>query len=317
MKTNKYFLWNKAIAKNLKVIRNEAGSHVRPKSILSAGDSISYSDCFIWHLRTRLKQPGMLSSEGYVYYPKQWCALGGQQSDWGKRKIKQAIKKGKPELITILFGTNDLRHGKKDSEKFAANIRYIIDTAIKGGAIPILITIPPAENMNTKTFQAFNQKIRSFSVKLKLPLIDFEKIFKDFGNWQALTFDGVHPNSKKDGSGGYDHFNRIFFDLYKLIEKDVFNREIKKPKRVLLKETKKGDSVIKEYGVNKNSKTTIWVTCKNKKVVHESYDSDLDGKIDLIWTYKNGKIISGEEDLDRDGKLETKFTIKNAWKNET
>jgi len=50
--------------------RLHEGAHTRPKTILNLGDSISASDCFVWHERTRLDRPGMLSSEGYIYLPK-------------------------------------------------------------------------------------------------------------------------------------------------------------------------------------------------------------------------------------------------------
>ena len=312
---DEYITWNADIAANLKKLR--AGAQTKPKTIMNAGDSISYSDCFIWPLRTRLEQPGMLSSEGYIFQPKKWSAKGGCESGWGKENVDKAMKKGNPELATILFGTNDLQHRKDDAKAFRANMEFMVDACLKNGTIPILFTIPTARTIKTEPLAAFNGEIMALAAEKKIPVIDAHKIYVNMGGWKDLCFDGVHPNSKKNGAGGYDYMNVVFVKLYQKIEKEIIVRKDPALKPKLLETKKEGEETIEIYDRNGDGKADYWLQKQGDLKMHEEYDSDFDGKVDVWWDFKDGKLDSGKEDLDRDGEPDMPFKMIDGWKNET
>lgn len=313
MKPEGYFTWSDEIAASLKNIH--ADSKKRPRTILNLGDSISCSDCFVWHLRTRLSEPGMLSSEGYRYLPKNLGARGGMESSWGKQRVGKALSRGDPELATILFGTNDLQHGKRDPKRFRANMEAIVEACIGNKTVPILLKIPTARTIKDEVLDLFNREVDELAKAKKIPVIDTCTIFRKYGGWKALCFDGVHPNAKRDGTGGYDYINRTFFALYKRIEKEVFGRSVAERKPKLLGREDKDGVVIEAYDRNADGKPDFWLHKKGGEKIEERFDSDFDGRIEVTWRFKAGRLISGKEV--HDGKTEVPFVMKDGWKNET
>lgn len=325
-----YYRLDAATIAHLKAMRRETsaspfpgrapGVGVRPRSILNLGDSISYSDCFIWHERTNLRRPGMLSSEGYVYFPKPWGCGQGQTSAWGRENTPRALDRAHPEVATILFGTNDLEEGAKDPGPFIANIRAIIDDCLKRGTIPVLLAIPPARTIDPGRLAVFNEALDALARRKEIPFIATDMLFADHGGWPALTSDGVHPDSNRQGTSGYDLINHVFRQLYERIERQVIGRDPGPRKfvdHVLSTTTAPDGTQVQAIDRNGDGKTDLWRYLKGGQVVREDYDSDFDGRIDVRWNFRNGHLVSGVEDCDRDGKLETPFIMRDGWKNET
>lgn len=290
----------------------------RPKSILNLGDSISFSDCFIWPERTRINRPGMLSSEGYVYFPKAWGAKSGETSAWGRANARAALQRARPEFATILFGTNDLLHGRTDVDAFIENIDAIVEACFETGAIPILFAIPPADGIAPERLAAFNNRLGTLAIQKHIPYIRTDRLFFDAGGYESLCTDGVHPALRPDESGGYDYINFVFRKLLKQIEADVLDRLEKPRQRVPLgTETNPAGLPTNLYDTNRDSQPDVWEITQRDGSVLEEYDSDYDGAVDVRWHFEMGYLMSGEEDMARDGRFSVPFVLTDGWKNET
>ena len=290
----------------------------RAKTILSLGDSISFSDCFLWHERTRLNRPGMLSTEGYIYVPKTLGCQSGVTSEWGRKNSRSAIEQSNAELTTILFGTNDLQKGQHDVDRFIQNIAVIVDASVQQGTIPIVFTIPPAKTISEAPLQRFNEAIAKLAKEKNVPIVYTDRLFRDFGGFSDLCFDGVHPNTTPEGNGGYDLINGVFRQIYKRIETEVFGRNAEE-----LGETKLGTDTddagrrIEIYDRNADGIADLWVTELSEGIRTEKYDSDFDQQIDVEWQFEQGQLMKGMENMARDGSSWIPFEMREGWKNET
>ena len=219
----KYTLINRSVIKKLRNIHNKSN---REKTILNVGDSISYSMAFMWPMRWN--KPGLTINEGYKYIDKNTAAHSDMKSNWGKKVIGSALKSIKPEVATILFGTNDIL--KNDNPgKYYSNMEHIIDSCLKQGTIPILLTIPPTTLKPIDTVKTFNYQLRELARLKKIPVLDVFQMFVDQSNWKSLLSDGVHPSYFEDNEAcGYYLINESLYEMYKILETEVIGRPRKK-----------------------------------------------------------------------------------------
>ena len=219
----KYTKIDRSTINNLRKIHNKSN---REKSILNVGDSISYSMAFMWPMRWN--KPGLTINEGYIYLDKNIASKSNMKSHWGKRIINSALQSTRPEVATILFGTNDILKGDSPA-KFYDSMEFIIDSCIDNGTIPILLTIPPTKNKSLDTVKEFNYQLRELARSKNIPVLDVFQLFIDQADWTVLLSDGIHPSYFEDSNaGGYCLINESLYELYKIIEMEVLGRPNKK-----------------------------------------------------------------------------------------
>lgn len=137
----------------------------------------------------------------------------GKTMRWAEENVDTWLKKLNPEVVVLLFGTNDLNG--IEAKEYDTRSRAVIEKCLKNGSVVILTTIPPRAKMEKKAAE-FAEVSRKIAADLKLPLIDYHaeilKLrpedwngglpqFKDDtakDGYQAPTLiagDGVHPSN--------------------------------------------------------------------------------------------------------------------------
>jgi lysophospholipase L1-like esterase len=181
-----------------------------PRSILTLGDSISESEAFIAEARWD-PTSGVSTAEGYVHLPKSLGALAGQESGWGAEIVEAALTEGRPETATILFGTNDARHGY-DLAAYTDHMRALVEACIARGTLPILLTPPPL-NGDVAPVAELAATVSALADAYDVPLFDLQRLLVDRGQLAADLPDGIHPSAE-----AYAVITAEWIRLYKQVE---------------------------------------------------------------------------------------------------
>src|SRR5262245_3082638 len=189
------------------------------------GDSITVTMAFWAPLRSEPKGMGadMAAAHrlvnGYMK-PECWDKWKGSQFGntgsmtirWAHDHVDQWLKKHNPEVVLLMFGTNDI--DQVPLAEYERKTRQVVERCLKNGTIVIANTIPPRSGTLDKSrkFAAAQRKVAS---ELQVPLVDyFAEIlkrrpddwdgslskFKDVAGdeYQVPTLvsrDGVHPSN--------------------------------------------------------------------------------------------------------------------------
>jgi len=216
-------------------------------SFAGFGDSITVS--FAWVLdftwRDLDHTPSWRTSAGYVFTERgpEHCSQGGWRVTnatgdlEGKCKptvIEYALTNDKPEVATIMFGTNDAVN--VPTEEYATKLAFIVDKCLEHHSVPILC-VPTRytwKKQDGEMFDAtrFFPEIRRIARERSLPLIDLDKLFENEPEPLSLFSDGVHPNNSKDQGPyplsdrrfGYTIINHAIYTMYRgLIDRGVID----------------------------------------------------------------------------------------------
>ena len=189
------------------------------------GDSITYSLAFWSSLQWR---PGQADAEfeasrqWVLKYMHQDCwrgwkgpkygNLSGKTVAWANSNVDGWLKKLNPEVVLIMFGTNDL--GGVSVEKYETGLRKFVQRCLDNGSVVILSTIPPRSGRAEKAAE-YAKVARKIAKELKVPLSDFHAEvmkrrpddwdgsaakFKGHKTYEVPTLiagDGVHPSNPK------------------------------------------------------------------------------------------------------------------------
>jgi lysophospholipase L1-like esterase len=138
--------------------------------------------------------------------------IGGERTDQALKRFDRVLGH-KPDIVTIMYGTNDsyVDKGKTASRitvaEYRENLNSIVTELLRRGIQPVLMTEPRwsdkagkngiGENPNVK-LEPFVQACRDVAKEWRVPLVDH------FANWTAAraggsdlhawTTDGCHPN---------------------------------------------------------------------------------------------------------------------------
>ena len=195
----------------------------KPGTFAHFGDSITYSMAFWSSLQWKPEKalPGMEQSRQRVLkYMLEDCWRGWKGAAWGNYSGKTVawansnadrwLAKLNPEVVLIMFGTNDL--GGVSVEKYQAGLRKLVATCLSNGSVVILSTIPPRSGKEAKS-AAYAQTARKIAKELHVPLSDFHAEilkrrpndwngaadeFKGYKTYEVPTLiarDGVHPSN--------------------------------------------------------------------------------------------------------------------------
>jgi acyl-CoA thioesterase-1 len=140
--------------------------------------------------------------------------IGGERTDRALARLAKSVVALKPQVVTIMYGTNDshVDRGTKEPrlsvDKYRGNLKSLVQQLRKHGIAPVVMT-PPRwgekardglnENPNVR-LEAFVKACREVAREMKVPLVDHfahwsnaEKGGTDIGAW---TTDQCHPNPR-------------------------------------------------------------------------------------------------------------------------
>lgn len=207
-----------------------------PFTIITLGDSITKGvrsgvaadQTFAAQVEKSLRQNGLNVAVKNV-------GIGGERTDQALKRLDRDVIAAKPNLVTIMYGTNDsyVDKGKTASritiEAYETNLRELV-TRLKAASIqPVLMTEPMNGEANAKNglgedcnirLAAFMERCRTVAKELEVPLVDH------FAHWQHLqtkrkvklqdwTTDGCHPNPP----GHVEMAHRIVQTLLPMIQR--------------------------------------------------------------------------------------------------
>jgi len=185
-----------------------------PVKIITLGDSITKGgrsgvtaeQTFASLLQATLKQ-------NQIDATVQNIGIGGERTDQALKRLERDVIAPKPDLVTVMYGTNDswVDNGKTESrltaEAYEVNLRGIVARLQKAGIQVVLMTEPMfgEEHRKNGAGEEPNLRIarymdlcRKIAKDKSTPLVDH------FGHWaavqkrkvklQAWSTDGCHPN---------------------------------------------------------------------------------------------------------------------------
>jgi hypothetical protein len=200
----------------------------KPGTFAQFGDSITVSMAFWAPLAQRPSKMSPDLAKAYdtvqaVMRPECWRrwkgpafgSTGGTTVRWGLMHVDQWLKKLNPEVVVLMFGTNDL--SAMPVNEYARGLRTLIDRCLSNGTVVILTTIPPRSGQLPLTRQ-FVDVARQVAKEKNLPLVDYyaEVLKLRPDDWDGtlakfkgmaedvyqvptlISADGVHPSNPKD-----------------------------------------------------------------------------------------------------------------------
>lgn len=168
--------------------------------IVCIGDSITG---VYYHTGGRRAYPEMLEMALKRAYPKARvqvvnAGISGNTLPQGLARLGRDVLAHKPQLVTIMYGMNDLtRFSRADFKK------HLIEMSTRcrdGGAAVLLCTQNSIVAGRSPTILAeFTQAIHEVGRELKLPVADCHQAYeavraRDAGEWALLMSDEIHPN---------------------------------------------------------------------------------------------------------------------------
>jgi len=205
----------------------------KPGTFAQFGDSITVSMAYWAGLRWGAKGLNAQAQKAYELvkgYMLQDCwdkwkggdygSEGSMTIRWAHENVDPWLKSLNPEVVLIMFGTNDLNQLKLD--EYQQKTRQVVQKCLNNGTVVILSTIPPRSGQLDKCRQ-FAEAVRKLATDMKVPVVDYlEEVlkrrpddwdgtmprFKDVpgDEYQVPTLisrDGVHPSNPKQYSGDY------------------------------------------------------------------------------------------------------------------
>lgn len=144
--------------------------------------------------------------------------LGGRQARDDRERFAQAISEGRPDLILLLEGANDINGPLAENEGINARVTSVVDAleemvreAQERRGIPILIaTQTPQRPGGPKAWGVdvlprFNDALRTMAKKREAEVVDLAQLPMSF-----MGQDGLHPTES-----GYQRIAEMWFDAIK------------------------------------------------------------------------------------------------------
>ena len=95
---------------------------------------------------------------------------GSMTVRWADENVDRWLKKLNPEVVLIMFGTNDLNQLKID--EYEAKTSGVVKRCLDNGTIVILSTIPPRSGRLEQSRQ-FADVVKNIATDMKVPLVDY------------------------------------------------------------------------------------------------------------------------------------------------
>ncbi len=117
---------------------------------------------------------------------------------WAHDNVDNWLKKLNPEVVVIMFGTNDL--GQLDEKEYVGKTRDVVQRCLDNGTIVILNTIPPRSGLLDKS-RKFADAVKGLGKELKVPVVDY---FGEVLKRRPDDWDGALPKFKDTPGGEYE-----------------------------------------------------------------------------------------------------------------
>ncbi|MDI1315330.1 SGNH/GDSL hydrolase family protein [Prosthecobacter sp.] len=173
-----------------------------PVRIVCIGDSITG---VYYHSGGRRAYPEMLQLALKQLYPQAQitvrnAGISGDTTTGGLKRLETDVLAHKPQLVTIMFGMNDLV--KTPVDVFKKNLHEMIARCRTSGAEVVLCTqnsVVETEPRPSARLAEFTQSIRDVAKEESLVVADcfaaFEAVHAaDASEWNLLLSDAIHPN---------------------------------------------------------------------------------------------------------------------------
>lgn len=173
-----------------------------PVRIVCIGDSITG---VYYHSGGRRAYPELLQLALKQLYPQAQitvrnAGISGDTTTGGLKRLERDVLAHKPQLVTIMFGMNDLV--KTPVDVFKKNLREMIARCRTSGAEVVLCTqnsVVETEPRPSARLAEFTQSIRDVAKEESLVVADcfaaFEAVHTaDALEWNLLLSDAIHPN---------------------------------------------------------------------------------------------------------------------------
>ena len=229
--------WVKPMTEIHKKFKGEKGS------VATYGDSITYAKPFWSTIRNGVKNCEDIDIMELVDYitVDSWDLKGpenGNYSGWtinnGLKGIDEWLKKHNPEVVIVMFGTNDVGGGSPSQTGYEENLKKFVQKCLDNGSIVMLTTIPPRRGF-LEGVKQYNESIKRVAKEKKVPVIEYyEEIMKLApNNWDGtiISNDGVHPSWEdndfsKEGlkKSGYGLRNYVTLKKYEEVYKKILNK---------------------------------------------------------------------------------------------
>lgn len=197
------------------VVNVQPPPRLRFTRFLAFGDSITYG----------VDSPPLRTASPSFAYPEQLRQLlsaryrfqtvdirndgdpGEKAHVGGVRRLRSAINVGRPEVLLLMEGTNDLLDGLRGIEDGIAALRSMIREARALNVQVALATIPPqrgGRRLTAPLVAPFNDRVRTLATEEGVPLID---VFAGMaGDLSLIGEDDLHPTVR-----GFSVMADIFF----------------------------------------------------------------------------------------------------------
>jgi len=184
---------------------------------------------------------------------------GGKTVKWALEHVDEWLKRLNPEVVIIMFGTNDLTHVSVD--EYRSQLKALVQKCLDNGTIVILSTIPPRSGFVEKS-AAFAEAARQVATELKVPLVDYyaeilkrrpddwdgsSEKFKGYEGYDVPTLisrDGVHPSHPKKYRDDYSE-EALRCNGYSLRNYLVLLKYAEVIEKVLMAKDKRSDESMK------------------------------------------------------------------------
>lgn len=179
-------------------------------SITAGGMGNSWGTSFASHVHALDSRFTPLAQNG---------GIGGITSAHGKAAIDGWLDGSPVKYVGIAYGTNDGWNNPGNLDSYYQNTKYMIDTVLKAGKVPVLPTIPYASDASAGKYTAdYNAKVAQLYGEYGDQLVhgpDFYAFFKE--NPSLLSADGVHPSGD-----GYEAMRRLWAEtMYENVYKKL------------------------------------------------------------------------------------------------
>ena len=147
---------------------------------------------------------------------------GGQTMGWAAEHVDKWLAKLNPEVVLLMFGSNDV--GREVTvDDFAAATKRVVERCLKNRSVVILTTLPPRSGHEAQC-ERFAEAGRRIAEELGLPLIDYhaEILRRRPRDWDGskppfnvvagghvydvptlISGDGVHPSAPQRYAGDF------------------------------------------------------------------------------------------------------------------
>ena len=140
------------------------------------------------------------------------AGVSGETTAAALKRLERDVLDRHPDVVTVLFGTNDMVMDKPEPKvavaAFTANLTTIIQRIRAAGGRPVLCTVPPIDptpyftrhpkaNYDKvggleKVVANYRAAAMSVADAEHVPLVDLNSVLADHPEWRSA--DGVHPS---------------------------------------------------------------------------------------------------------------------------